>query len=579
MDNLFFQIAEWKYLTEIEVLVVVIALLIIIAQRLKYKNQLTSCYRDTPVALMVIDAHSGDILLSNSSSQQLLGIKKAGKAYFYPSGLDHSALLQSFNQINGKSFQNIEQAWALSNGHQLNIDFSGRKIVFNRRSAWLIYASQHKNSGLENEQVKTSLRVARTSLDSLSELIYIKNKEGDIVDTNRAFDMFWKGRLEESDVDIDEILQGRGTQRRWTTDPQGRGCLLETSQSTLLSSDGDILGSLSISHDVTDWFKMQQDLRDEMEKRKGTEIALAQRDTILQSLLESSPDGIALFNENKVYEACNQAFADTLGITDYRTLVGKRVEDVLPQNTYKDFSHTDDEVLSKGKSLRYRDQMVDDDGKPKWFDVVKSPYKDPNSGANGVLLMARDVTDSCLVEMQLEKMNQELERLSFLDGLTQIANRRSFDEQLDTIWSIHKRQKMSLTIMLCDIDFFKDFNDNYGHQKGDETLRLVAQSFQKTLTRSSDCIARYGGEEFGFVIPNTDREGAQILATSIHEVIKQLDIKHDFSSVSDRITLSIGVVSIIPGNQDSPDTLVDYADQALYLAKKQGRNQTRYHEE
>ncbi|MDB1124847.1 sensor domain-containing diguanylate cyclase [Vibrio algarum] len=579
MDNLFYRIAEWNYFAEIEVLVVVIALSIIVAQRLRYKKQLTSYYRDTPVALIVIDAQSGDLLLSNRGSQQLLGIKQVGKNYSYPSGLDQTSFLQSFNQISGKTFQNIEQAWTISSSHQVNIDFSGRKIRFNNRSSWLIYASLHQNSGLENEQVKTSLRVARTSLDSLSELIYIKNKDGDIVDTNRAFDIFWKGRSEESDVDIDEILQGRGTQRRWTTDPQGRGCLLETSQSTLLSSDGEILGSLSISHDVTDWFKMQQDLRDEMEKRKGTEIALAQRDTILQSLLKSSPDGIALFNENKVCEACNQAFADTLGITDYTTLVGKRVDDVLPPHTYKDFSRTDDEVLREGKSLRYRDQMFDEDGQPKWFDVVKSAYKDPNSGANGVLLMARDVTDSCLVEMQLEEMNQELERLSFLDGLTQIANRRSFDEQLDTIWNMHKRQKMSLTVMLCDIDFFKDFNDNYGHQKGDETLRLVAQSFKTVLTRSSDCVARYGGEEFGFVIPNTDKAEAQVLATKIHDVINQIDIKHEFSSVSDRITLSIGVVSIIPSSLDTPDILVDYADQALYLAKKKGRNQTRYHEE
>lgn len=579
MDNLFYRIAEWNYFAEIEVLVVVIALSIIVAQRLRYKKQLTSHYRDTPVALIIIDAQSGDLLLSNRCSQQLLGIKQVGKNYLYPSGLDQISFLQSFNQISVKTFQNIEQAWAISSSHQINIDFSGRKIRFNNRSSWLIYASLHQNSGLENEQVKTSLRVARTSLDSLSELIYIKNKDGDIVDTNRAFDIFWKGRSEESDVDIDEILQGRGTQRRWTTDPQGRGCLLETSQSTLLSNDGEILGSLSISHDVTDWFKMQQDLRDEMEKRKGTEIALAQRDTILQSLLKSSPDGIALFNENKVCEACNQAFADTLGITDYTTLVGKRVDDVLPPHTYKDFSRTDDEVLREGKSLRYRDQMFDEDGQPKWFDVVKSAYKDPNSGANGVLLMARDVTDSCLVEIQLEEMNQELERLSFLDGLTQIANRRSFDEQLDTIWNMHKRQKMSLTVMLCDIDFFKDFNDNYGHQKGDETLRLVAQSFKTVLTRSSDCVARYGGEEFGFVIPNTDRAGAQVLATKIHDVINQIDIKHEFSSVSDRITLSIGVVSIIPSSFDTPDILVDYADQALYLAKKRGRNQTRYHEE
>ncbi|UGA55220.1 sensor domain-containing diguanylate cyclase [Vibrio sp. VB16] len=578
MDNLFYQIAKWNYFAEIEVLVVVIAFSIIVMQRRKYQNQITSYYKNAPIAIMVIDRESGIISLSNRSAMQQLGIRKIGEKYLYPSGLEEASFLKTFKPISGKRFQNLEQTWTTSDRPPIHIDFSGQKIRFNNRSSWLLYATLHQNSGLENEQVKTSLRIARTSLDTLSELIYIKNKDGHIVDTNHAFDKFWKGRVDESDVDIEGILQGRSTQRRWTTDPEGRGCLLETSQSTLLSSDGEVLGSLGISHDVTDWFKMQQDLRDEMEKRKGTEIALAQRDTILESLLESSPDGIALFNENKVYEACNQAFADMLGIADYTTLVGKRIEEVLLQKMDKDISRTDEQVLKDGKPLRYREQTFDENGHPRWFDVVKSPYKDPNSGANGVLLMTRDVTDSCLVEMQLEEMNHELERLSFLDGLTQIANRRSFDEQLDTILNIHKRQKMSLTVMLCDIDFFKDFNDNYGHQKGDETLRLVAQSFQQVLTRSSDCVARYGGEEFGFVIPNTNYNGAQVLARKIHDVIKELNIKHEFSSVSDRITLSIGVVSVTPTSNDVPNRLIGYADQALYSAKKQGRNQTRYHQ-
>ncbi len=154
---------------------------------------------------------------------------------------------------------------------------------------------KHVEAQLDREQVRTSLKVARSALDSLSELIYIQDNDGNLLDSNKSFNNFWSGREEESDSIIDGVMQGRRSQRRWTTDPQGRSCLLETSQTSLLSSEGDILGLLNISHDVTDWFKMQQDLRDEMEKRKGTEIALAQRDTILQSILASSPDVIALF--------------------------------------------------------------------------------------------------------------------------------------------------------------------------------------------------------------------------------------------------------------------------------------------
>jgi diguanylate cyclase (GGDEF)-like protein len=131
--------------------------------------------------------------------------------------------------------------------------------------------------------------------------------------------------------------------------------------------------------------------------------------------------------------------------------------------------------------------------------------------------------------------------------------------------------------MLCDIDFFKDYNDNYGHQMGDETLKKVAQSFEKVLTRASDCVARYGGEEFAFIIPNTDHNGAQVLSRKIHETIKELGIKHKHSTIADSITLSIGVVSVIPSDKETPKQLIEYADQALYTAKNQGRNQTWYH--
>ncbi|MGU3846151.1 diguanylate cyclase, partial [Vibrio diabolicus] len=104
--------------------------------------------------------------------------------------------------------------------------------------------------------------------------------------------------------------------RKWTTDPQGRSCLLEVNQNSLVSPSGELIGTLSISHDVTEWHKMQQNLRDEMERRKDTEVALAQRDTILQTILDASPDSIGIFNENMVYQACNKPFVNALGISD-----------------------------------------------------------------------------------------------------------------------------------------------------------------------------------------------------------------------------------------------------------------------
>ena len=156
------------------------------------------------------------------------------------------------------------------------------------------------------------------------------------------------------------VMQGRKSQRRWTTDTAGRSCLLETSQTPLVSNEGDVLGALGISHDVTDWFKMQQDLRDEMERRKGTEMALAQREIILSSILESSPDVIAMFNEERVYQACNQAYVDSMDIDmKPEQIVGKRIEDILPAHLKQRFIETDAKVLEQGETLRYIDEIME----------------------------------------------------------------------------------------------------------------------------------------------------------------------------------------------------------------------------
>lgn len=212
-----------------------------------------------------------------------------------------------------------------------------------------------------------------------------------------------------------------------------------------------------------------------------------------------------------------------------------------------------------------------------WYDVVKSPFRDPASGTNGVLVMARDVSERYLAEQKLAEANQELERLSFIDGLTQIANRRRFDEQLDLLWHLHIREQRPLTIMLCDIDNFKGFNDLYGHQQGDEALIGVAQAFKRVITRSSDCVARYGGEEFAFILPNTTVDGAKVLAQRIHTEVESLAIPHQGSQVKPYVTVSIGFVTFVPQPSDSPDSMVALADSALYRAKAQGRNQTCLH--
>jgi two-component system, cell cycle response regulator len=175
-------------------------------------------------------------------------------------------------------------------------------------------------------------------------------------------------------------------------------------------------------------------------------------------------------------------------------------------------------------------------------------------------------------EAALKQANLELERLATLDGLTQVANRRRFDTYLSQEWKRLARDQQPLSLVLCDVDYFKRYNDCYGHQCGDDCLKQVAKAMSRAVKRPADLVARYGGEEFAVILPNTDTEGAVIVAQEIRAEIQQLKIPHADSEVNPYVTLSLGISSIIPWLDLSPENLIAAADVALYQAKKQGRD-------
>jgi len=186
--------------------------------------------------------------------------------------------------------------------------------------------------------------------------------------------------------------------------------------------------------------------------------------------------------------------------------------------------------------------------------------------------LRQEVRDRLAAEVALQAANQELQRLAHMDGLTQLANRRSFDTTLAREWRRLAREQQPLTLILCDVDFFKRYNDTYGHQMGDDCLRSVASAISTTLKRPGDLAARYGGEEFAVILPNTPLFGALHVAAEIQAAVHALEMVHRASSISPCVTLSIGVAAVIPHIEYSPMTLLAAADRALYKAKQEGRD-------
>ncbi|MBD2043689.1 diguanylate cyclase domain-containing protein [Microcoleus sp. FACHB-672] len=177
-------------------------------------------------------------------------------------------------------------------------------------------------------------------------------------------------------------------------------------------------------------------------------------------------------------------------------------------------------------------------------------------------------------EAALKEANLKLHRLATVDELTGVANRRWFNESLNQEWRRMARERLPLSLILCDLDYFKQYNDTYGHLVGDFCLQKIAQTISDVLKRPADSVARYGGEEFVIILPNTHADGALQIAENMRNEVESLKMDHAKSEISQYVTLSLGVVSLLPQNPLNPSILMAVADKALYQAKAEGRNRS-----
>ena len=212
------------------------------------------------------------------------------------------------------------------------------------------------------------------------------------------------------------------------------------------------------------------------------------------------------------------------------------------------------------------------DGNHVWIRDVVHVVRNENGEVDSLVGFMFDISERKKTEEQLIVLQKELEALSFKDGLTGVANRRMFDSILETEWAHARRNNQPLSVIMLDIDYFKPYNDCYGHLQGDACLKRVAQVLNSAATRARDLFARFGGEEFVLVLPETDEKSAVKIAERCRNLIFKEQIAHEASPAGQILTVSIGVSSITPSHQDDPLRFIEEADRRLYQAKQRGRN-------
>jgi diguanylate cyclase (GGDEF)-like protein/PAS domain S-box-containing protein len=212
------------------------------------------------------------------------------------------------------------------------------------------------------------------------------------------------------------------------------------------------------------------------------------------------------------------------------------------------------------------------DGNYVWIRDVVHVLRNEDGSTNSLIGFMFDITERKEIEEELVRLQKEFRELSYKDGLTGVANRRMFDSVIEVEWANARRNNQPLSLIMLDIDYFKQYNDHYGHIQGDDCLKRVALALAKCATRSRDFFARYGGEEFVLVLPESDAEAAQRVAERCRTAIFKEQIVHEKSDVSQILTISLGIGTITPTHKDNPTPFIESVDRQLYQAKQHGRN-------
>lgn len=319
--------------------------------------------------------------------------------------------------------------------------------------------------------------------------------------------------------------------------------------------------------------------------RKYAETVLKESEALFQRITTISPEVIYIVvrhGDGSIhFEYVNAAIEELLGmsIEDFMSMTNIH-RFIFHPDDFESFERELNHSMQTMNIFRHEWRIITSQKQVKW---IKSQAR-PELRENGDIawygfaidVSERKQTEIALAsaESNLRKINQELERLINLDGLTQIANRRCFNDRILLEWQRLHRDHQPLSLLMFDVDYFKRYNDCYGHQMGDECLIKIAQTVDDLMRRPADLVARYGGEEFIIILPNTNAEGAIVVAELVHQAIQKLQIPHQDSTVSDIVTISMGIACDLPKLERSPYVLISQADHALYEAKQQGRNRS-----
>lgn len=544
------------------------------------------CYRalveSSPLAIAI--HQGGKIVYANprfknflkASSRQIVG--QSILQFVHP---DYQAkVLERIEKLENKiPVPSIEEKYVLNNGETVDVEVTASPMEYMGKHAFQVIVHDiTKRKAMERELNKTQ-ELYRSVIENVKEVIFHTDRKGCWTFLNPVWEEITGFTLKESigkpfyqflssqnkEKSLQEftriIARKRSSYRKEVQFKlkQGGYCWFEVVAKAKEDKKGNITGILGVLNDIS-------------QRKKSEEKWIASEEKF-RLLAEYSSDMITLHDSQGKYLYASPACKDILKY-DSMELIGADSYSFIHPEDIELVKNNHQTLLEKGyvvSTYRIRSK----NGDYVWFESSIKLLKD-SSGEQKLIVVSRNINERKLTEQKLKEANELLQHISTIDGLTGIKNRRAFNERIELEWERGLRNKTPLSLIMLDIDYFKNYNDTYGHLAGDDCLKSVAQAIQQAVPRKTDIVCRYGGEEFAIILPDTDLEGALLVGERIRSKIEELNIPHSASKVSKVVTGSIGVASMIPNKKRCFVDLISSADDAVYKAKEAGRNQVQY---
>jgi len=326
---------------------------------------------------------------------------------------------------------------------------------------------------------------------------------------------------------------------------------------------------------VDDLQRQEEEDREELERVIEQTSLLAVEAEIagieLRQIINASIDGIMLVNEDCTVRLVNRALQAFLNKTESEA-IGQKCYDLLPDSRCGGGDCPLTAILHGEESLDYDTEKKRGDGALVPFICTATPFRGLEGELVGTVIGLKNIKERKHAETVLKKANEQLERFATVDGLTHLANRRCFDQTISREWGRLRRNREPLSLVLCEVDHFKEYSEACDDGKRDECLRTVGQTLEKQVRRSGDLVARYDNGKFAVILPGTDADGAFHVAEFLRLSIERLEVEHSASSLNPHVTISLGAATAFPTGKTEPKTLVESAGKALRNAKRSGGN-------